>query len=153
MMMRTPKVNEDQIEALRMLLRIDFSRAVGVVLRKSSSPTLQTVEILELTDLLSSVEQPLLIAKAMMFFSKEPSAHLALDQPRYELLGNLLNTQLKVEDFPGADSSKVELFLSPLRANIDSLKEQFESAGFLDSDTMKDGPGPTNMRVKPSNLN
>jgi hypothetical protein len=153
MMMRTPVVSDEQIEALTTLLKIDFTRGVAKILCSQESPVLQTIEVLELTETLMAVNQPLLISKAMMLFTKSRNSHLALDPERYSILVSLFDTKLGVSDFPGIEEDIIEDTLTPLRAHIETLRGIFESAGYLDSSAVKSGIPGLDAKPKTSGMN
>jgi hypothetical protein len=136
-MVRAPVVNGDQLQALRSLLKLDFTRCVRNTLTKGGGIAQQCMSILQLTELMEQAEQPLIVVAAIMQFNGLPTAMLPLDSVRFNLFTRLLDTPLGTSDFPGLTEEQLEPVLAPMRGYIEELKKIFESSAHLDEEALR----------------
>lgn len=136
-LMRAPVVNRDQLEALRTLLRLDFTRFLRNTLSQAGQVPTQCLKILQVTDTMSQAEQPLVIAAALIQYTGTPTAMLPLDQVRFDFYSRLLNIPLGPGDFPGLTEEQLEPVLAPMRAYVEELKAVFESAAHIDEAALR----------------
>jgi len=145
-LLRVPVVNRDQLQALRSLLRLDFTRALRNALTESKVVPLQCVTILRLTEYMNQAEQPLIVIAAMMQHTGKPTSLLPLDKERFAFFSRLLDISLGTEDFPGLTEDQLEPVLAPMRVYVTELKALFEASATLDEDAIRgkvqDDPGP-----------
>ena len=137
MLMRVPVVNRDQLQALRSLLRLDFTRCLRNTLINTTVVPQQCLNILQLTDVMSQAEQPLIVVAALMQYHGTPTAMLPLDAGRFNLFSKLLAIPLGSADFPGIAEDQLEPILAPMKAYIAELKTIFESSAFIDEEQLK----------------
>jgi hypothetical protein len=138
MMVRVPVLNKEQIEALRMILRLDYSRSLKAFLTKGDSIDDTRLNIFRLTDLLGQAEQPLIVGEAMMDFQNRTTCMLPLNQKRFDFFSKQLLKPIEVSDFSMTEKEKLEDLIFPLNEKIEELKKIFEDAAFVDSDAMKE---------------
>lgn len=136
-LMRVPVVNRDQLQALRSLLRLDFTRCLRNILENVTVVPQQCLNIMQVTDVMSQAEQPLIVVAALMQYHGTPTAMLPLDAARFQLFSKLLDTPLGTRDFPGLTDEQLEPVLAPMRAYVQELKTIFESAALVDEDALK----------------
>ena len=138
-MLRVPVVNIDQLQALRSLLRLDYTRGVRMALtgeKKDDIPD-TCLRILTLTEYLTEAEQPLVVVAALMEFHGTPTAMLPLDAERFTFFENLLSISLEASSFPGVEQDSLNQVLEPMRSQVDELKKVFSAAEYLDSESLK----------------
>lgn len=136
-LLRIPVVNVDQLNALRSLLRLDFTRCVRKVLVENTVVPLQCVKILQFTELMNQAEQPLIVVAALMQYHGTPTAMLPLDAARFDFFSKLLSVPLSPHDFPGLTDEQLEAYLTPMKNFIEELKKVFESSGHIDEQTLR----------------
>lgn len=136
-MIRVPVVNVDQLQALRSLLRLDFTRCVRKALTDSTVVPLQCVSILRLTEYMNQAEQPLVVVAALMQYHGTPTAMIPLDPARFEFFTKLLTISLGASDFPGLTDEQLEPLLAPMRAYVAELKTIFEGAALVDESALR----------------
>lgn len=147
-LLRVPIVNREQLQALRTLLRMDFTRALRNALTEQQQISLQCVAVLQLTEYLTQAEQPLVIVASMMQFHGYPTAMLPLDSTRFAFFTRLLSISLDTKDFPGVDPEQADTVLAPLRGLVGELQKIFEASGHLDENAIHSKmktPTPTGM--------
>lgn len=136
-LIRVPVVNRDQLQALRSLLKLDFTRCVRSALTKGDAIPQQCLSVLQLTEIMEAAEQPLIVVAAIMQFHGTPTAMLPLDQGRFTFFTRLLSIPLGVSDFPSLTEEQLEPVLAPMRAYVVELKKIFESAAHIDEDALR----------------
>ena len=136
-LVRIPVVNRDQLQTLRSLLRLDFTRAVRSALVTTAELPMQCLSILRLTEAMTQAEQPLIVIAALMQYNGTPTAMVPLDQGRFAFFTRLLDIPLNPSDFPGLTEEQLEPILAPMRAHISELKQIFENSGHVEEDALK----------------
>lgn len=136
-LVRVPVVNRDQLQALRSLLRLDFTRCMRNILTTETEVPVQCVRILAITDVMNQAEQPLIVVAALMQYHGTPTAMLPLDAGRFGFFSKLLSIPLGTRDFPGISDEQLEPILAPMRAYIAELKTIFDSSAHIDEEALK----------------
>ena len=136
-LLRVPVVNQEQLQTLRGLLRLDFVRALQVILIKDKEVTPQCLSILSLVDIMNQTEQPLVMLSALMVLNGTPTAVLPLSDAHFKIYSDLIEMPLRPEDFTGITKESMETFLGSLRGVVTELKEVFKAAGHMEEEALR----------------
>ncbi len=140
--LKAPHLKRQHLDALRKLLRIDLSRAITSILASAEKadprPAVADTAalVLQLTDQLTAVDQPLSVAGAMLDMQGGVSLHMPLSEDLYAYYQKMLKIDLSDARFLGLTEETLSARLDPLRALRAETQKLFDDAGFLTREEM-----------------
>jgi len=143
MMLRAPRFNHDQLEALRSLLQIDFARSVREsVLKSRKEPLEDTSEAisrqLKMSGKFQEADGPLMIGGVIMQIQGVEEIQMPLEDRWFEFYNTIITKVAPTTvDLSWVVAEKRESALADLNLKQEQLKQRFSNAVLIDRAQME----------------
>lgn len=139
-MLKAPKFERKHILALKVLVRLDFARAIRFkmeALKKNPEAAVEsTVKLMTLTDMLNEAEQPLAITLALLDMHQAKEAQIPLTEARFNFFMKTLAVDVTEADFENTPPDPIRVAISALKELQEDLRNRFTTAEQLDPHEM-----------------